>query len=175
MNVRNTVIIFVVSGFWHGSDWTYIVWGAYYAVLFIPLLLMKRNRLYLDTVAEGKIFPSLADTGRMLMTFGILVFSLIIFRSNDLGHAWDYFLGIFDESLFSIPEVFIGGDRKALKTTLFIVGLFIVEWFHRTDQYALERLGLKWPMLARWSIYWFIIIIILRNAGKEQEFIYFQF
>ena len=61
MKVRNTFIIFIVSGFWHGANWTFIVWGALNAIYFLPLLLTKKNRNHIDIVAKGKQFPTLYE------------------------------------------------------------------------------------------------------------------
>lgn len=66
---RNTMIIFLVSGLWHGANWTFICWGTFHALLFLPLLLMKKNRKYRDTVAENRILPSFKEIGQITITF----------------------------------------------------------------------------------------------------------
>lgn len=175
MKVRNTFIIFIVSGFWHGANWTFIVWGALNAVFFLPLLLMKRNRQNLNDVAEGKFFPPIGDLLKILLTFSLTVLAWIFFRAENIGHAVDYIAGIFNSNLFSIPDLLTGDDKKPLKTILFVLVLILIEWVGRSEQYGIERLGWKLPRLVRWSAYWLIIVIIILNAGEEQEFIYFQF
>ena len=80
--IRNTFIIFLLSGFWHGANWTFIAWGAYHAFLFLPLILTGKNRKYTNQVAEGRVLPSLREVGQMLVTFFLAVFGWIIFRST---------------------------------------------------------------------------------------------
>jgi D-alanyl-lipoteichoic acid acyltransferase DltB (MBOAT superfamily) len=75
MKVRNTFIIFIVSGFWHGANWTFIVWGALNAIYFLPLLLTNNNRNHLEIVAKGKYLPSAKEILLMLITFALTVFA----------------------------------------------------------------------------------------------------
>src|SRR5690606_24136153 len=103
MKVRNTFIIFIVSGFWHGANWTFIVWGALNAVYFLPLLLLNKNRSNIDIVAKGKFLPSFREFIAMSITFLLTAFAWIFFRSENLNHAVTYVGGIFSESLFQIP------------------------------------------------------------------------
>lgn len=77
MKVRNTFIIFLLSGFWHGANWTFIAWGALNAMYFLPLLLTQNNRANLDIVAQGKNVPSFREFSSMLVTFGLTVFAWI--------------------------------------------------------------------------------------------------
>jgi D-alanyl-lipoteichoic acid acyltransferase DltB (MBOAT superfamily) len=165
--VRNTFIIFLVSGFWHGANWTFIVWGAYHAILFLPLILLENNRKYTDTVAVGRIFPTIKELLQMGITFGLVAFGWIFFRADNMSQAWVYISGIFSFSLFSMPEI-IG-----VKALLFIVLFMIIEWIGRGNQYAIEKIG-KIPLL-RYAVYYVIIIAIILFAGSTQEFIYFQF
>lgn len=173
MKVRNTFIIFIVSGFWHGANWTFIVWGALNALFFLPLLLTKNNRKNLDTVAQGRRFPTFKEFLKMLLTFGLTVFAWIFFRAENINHAFAYISGIFSSTLFSIPRQFGGIDALI---TIALTALFIlVEWNGRNDKYAIEKFGLKWNRLLRWALYYAIVITIFTFAGKQQEFIYFQF
>jgi D-alanyl-lipoteichoic acid acyltransferase DltB (MBOAT superfamily) len=173
MKVRNTFIIFIVSGFWHGANWTFIVWGALNAIYFLPLLLTNNNRNNLEPVAQGKLFPSLKELSFMLLTFGLTVFAWIFFRAENIGHAISYISEILSPSLFSIPK--FAGMRTAL-TTIILVAIFVfVEWKGREGQYAIAHLGFKWKRSVRWAIYYSIICAILLFGGKEQQFIYFQF
>ncbi|MDR0745689.1 MAG: MBOAT family protein, partial [Mediterranea sp.] len=87
---RNTLIIFLVSGFWHGANWTFICWGAFHALLFLPLLLFGRNRKYTDVVAKGNVLPNLKEACQMLTTFLLVVIGWIIFRAETIHQAWDY-------------------------------------------------------------------------------------
>ena len=169
MKVRNTFIIFIVSGFWHGANWTFIVWGALNAVYFLPLLLTKNNRSNLDTVAHGRYFPTLKELSLMLVTFGMTVFAWIFFRADNMTHAISYIAEIFSSSLLSVPEV------RPRNILLLICSFIFVEWLGRENQYAIEKLGMKWYRPLRYALYYAIVLAIFWFAGKEQEFIYFQF
>ena len=173
MKVRNTFIIFVVSGFWHGANWTFIVWGALNAIYFLPLLLTNNNRNNLETVAQGELFPNLKELFFILLTFSLTVFAWIFFRANNIQHAIHYISEILSISLFTIPK--FEGMGRAL-TTIIIVGIFtLVEWQGREGQYAIEHLGTKWSRPLRFAMYYEIIFAIFWFGGKEQQFIYFQF
>ena len=173
MKVRNTFVIFIVSGFWHGANWTFIVWGALNAIYFLPLLLTKKNRSNLDVIAKGKYFPSIKELSFMLLTFVLTVFAWIFFRAENIGHAFSYISEILSTSIFEVPRF---PDRIDALITLCLVSLFIfVEWFGREGQYAIEKIGLKWKRPIRYVMYYAIIIVIVWFGGKEQQFIYFQF
>ena len=169
IKVRNTFIIFIVSGFWHGANWTFIVWGALNAIYFLPLLLTNNNRNNLETIAQGKLIPSLKDISSMFLTFGLTVFAWIFFRSENIGHAISYISEIFSLSIFTLPEVLP-------KTTILLIMVFIlIEWLGREQQFAIQYLGFKWKRPLRYAMYYAIIITIFWFSGKEQQFIYFQF
>ncbi|HTO35098.1 MAG TPA: MBOAT family O-acyltransferase, partial [Flavobacterium sp.] len=169
MKVRNTFIIFLVSGFWHGANWTFIVWGFLNALYFMPLLLTKNNRKNLDIVAADRIVPSARELFSMSLTFALTVFAWIFFRAESLSHAFSYIKNIFTSELFAKPTVF----------PLYLFGLIMffvfMEWIGRTGQYAIENIGLKWKRPLRWGLYYGIVVLIFLFMTKEQEFIYFQF
>ncbi len=169
MRIRNTFIIFIVSGFWHGANWTFIVWGALNALYFLPLLLTDNNRRNLDIVAKGRLLPSLGEIGAMLTTFGLTVLAWVFFRAENILHALAYLSEIFSPSIINPPEVF-----SAL-TVLLIVVFMVIEWIGRTEEYALEKLGLQSKRPVRWIMYFSLFFIVLWFSGKEQQFIYFQF
>ncbi len=170
MKVRNTFIIFLVSGFWHGANWTFIIWGFLNALYFLPLLLAKRNRNHLDVVAQDNILPSFSELFKMGVTFGLTVLAWVFFRAENLSHAWSYLSGIFDRSLMSLPAV-----RPT--NLIFLLFFFIlVEWFGRRQQFAIETLFIKQPRLIKWSFYMLLIaLIFVFSSVEQQEFIYFQF
>lgn len=170
MKVRNTFIIFVVSGFWHGADWTFLAWGALNAVYFLPLLLTHSNRAHLGSVAEGRTLPTLREVFQMGTTFLLTCVAWVFFRANDLHSAFLYLKGILHPSLFSVPEM-------GKVTTLLLVALFVLmEWSGRTHGSALEGIGLSWPRWLRWSFYVLLVFAtgFLMYPG-EIPFIYFQF
>jgi alginate O-acetyltransferase complex protein AlgI len=173
MKIRNTFIIFIVSGFWHGANWTFIVWGALNAIYFLPLLLTSNNRRHMETVAQGKLLPGLRETGMMLLTFSLTLIAWIFFRASDVSHAISYLGGIFSSSFFTFPQL---GDMQHAIIVLALVAVFLViEWNGRENQYAIEHIGITWTQPVRHVLYYSIILVIVLYGGQEQQFIYFQF
>ena len=172
MKIRNTFAIFLVSGFWHGANWTFICWGAINALYFIPLLLSNNNRNNLNVVAEGKILPSLRELIAMLTTFSLTVFAWIFFRAENIKHAFSYIAGVFSSSILSMPE--FNGMDNALIILCLIVGFLVIEWLGRNDKFALEKV-LTNIKLIRVLIYIILITSLFLFATKPQDFIYFQF
>ncbi len=172
MKIRNTFIIFVASGFWHGANWTFIVWGLLNAIYFLPLLLTNKNRSNIDTIANGKILPNIWELLSILLTFGLTVFAWIFFRAENIEHAFQYISDIFkDPGSFILLSVY-----WKYKTIILLILIFIIiEWVGRDGQYAIYKLGLKWKRPIRYAMYFVIIIAIFWFGGKEQQFIYFQF
>ena len=167
--IRNTFVIFLVSGFWHGANWTFIVWGAYHAFLFLPLILTGKNRKYTNQIAEGRYLPTLKETGQMLLTFILTVFGWIVFRSESIGQAWEVILGIMNSSLFTAPMVVVG-----LKKIVFVIGvLLLVEWLNRSKEHGLAIGNL--PLWLKIASCYVLVLVILELGGNSQSFIYFQF
>lgn len=173
MRIRNTFIIFIVSGFWHGANWTFIVWGALNALFILPSIIMKTNRNNLETVAQGNLLPTVKEFFQMTITFTLAVFAWIFFRAENITHALSYISGIFSKSLFSIPT--ITPHFPVLIIIILIIIFTIIEWLGREQQYAIAILGTKWKSSLRYAMYYAIIIAIFWFAGKDQQFIYFQF
>lgn len=178
VRIRNTFIIFIVSGFWHGANWTFIVWGALNALYFLPLLLAKRNRIHLDSVAEGKILPSLKDLLKMGLTFTLTVVAWIFFRAENMGHALDILSEIGSPSLFTFPGgSHFTGTSLHPHTMFALMGFFVLtEWLGRSHPFAISHLGKKWRWGYRWLAYAIIIVLTgLFAQTAESPFIYFQF
>jgi D-alanyl-lipoteichoic acid acyltransferase DltB (MBOAT superfamily) len=167
--IRNTFIIFVVSGFWHGANWTFIIWGMLNAIYFLPSMLTKNNRKFIEIVAKGKNLPTLKEFSLMILTFTLTLFAWIFFRANNTTHALSYLNEIFSKSLFSFPQVF-----PIVRISLIILFIFI-EWIGRENNYAIEKIGLGWKRYYRWIFYYSIIAMIFLLGGKQAQFIYFQF
>ena len=181
--VRNTFIIFLLSGFWHGANWTFVLWGAYHALLFVPLLLLNKNRRYRDTVATAtlpdgaiktKLLPSLKEAGQMLLTFALAVFGWIIFRSENISDIGLYLSGICDmHGLLMLPIK----KKLLLRCICFIIIMLGIEWGNRLQEYGLVLKGkgifkYKW---IRILIYYLLIISMLEFSTHQHSFIYFQF
>ena len=180
ITVRNTFIIFIVSGFWHGANWTFIIWGALNAIYFLPLLLMKRNRRNLDTVAENRLLPTLRESFGMVTTFILTIFAWIFFRAESVTHAFSYIANIFTSEIIYKPYILESHiiESRTPDKILLLVGLFLlVEWIGRKHQFALA-LNFKNTFLNkafRWSVYLVLVVLIKEFSGRPQEFIYFQF
>lgn len=178
IKIRNTLIIFIVSGFWHGANWTFIVWGGLNALYYLPLLLTNNNRNNIESVAHGRYLPNARELSSMLITFGLTVFAWIFFRAENIQHAFSYIDGIFSKSLMSIPvldlkKISVGAD--IIYVVLLIMFFLLFEWLHRNKQYGLQFNDIKVSKVVRWSIYYTIIGLIIYFQGNQQTFIYFQF
>lgn len=173
IKIRNVFIIFIVSGFWHGANWTFIIWGALNALYFLPILLTGKNRTNIEIVAKGKIFPSIKEVLLIFITFSLTVLSWVFFRADSVHHAFDYISVIFSPSFFSTPNFL--GINKSFKIIFLLILFIFVEWQGREGQFAIENLGLKWKRPIRYLMYYVIIFAIFWFSGKEQQFIYFQF
>jgi D-alanyl-lipoteichoic acid acyltransferase DltB (MBOAT superfamily) len=174
MKVRNTFIIFIVSGFWHGANWTFIIWGALNALYFMPLLLFNKNRKNKNNIAQGRYLPSFREFFQIIFTFSLTVLAWIFFRAENINHAFSYLSTIFSKSIFSMPSFM--GKKIALITSLLILFFIVIEWVGRNNKFAIEYIGLKWNKLLRWSWYAFIVFLIgAYMQTSETPFIYFQF
>ena len=173
MKVRNTFIIFLVSGFWHGANWTFIIWGLLNALFIMPSIIFNTNRTNLDIVAQGKLFPTLKEFLSILFTFSLTVFAWIFFRSNTIDQALGYISRIFSASFFSVPLVKV--DMYDTYIYALVMLFIIIEWLGREQKYALAQVMPNKPKVYRWAFYYLLIVIIFIFAGSNQEFIYFQF
>ena len=169
LKLRNTFIIFLVSGFWHGGNWTFIAWGALHALFFLPLLLFNKNRSHIDSVAKGKMLPSLKEFSRMLLTFLLVVLAWVFFRADSMHQAINYISHIFTSALFKIPEI-----RPSLVIMVLAVFIFM-EWLGREKNYAIENFAIHLSIPLKWAFHLFLFTVIILCMGKEQPFIYFQF
>lgn len=170
-SVRNTFIIFLISGFWHGANWTFIVWGALNALYVLPLILFKRNRNNTGPIAPNRILPSLTDAVNILITFFLTTLAWVFFRANSVTHGIDYINQLFS-NLFAQPEQqFI--DLKLIALILLMLG---IEWLFRNKEFVLEIGHNEKQVVPRWALYISLIGIILLFAPHvPQNFIYFQF
>lgn len=168
-SLRNTFIIFIVSGFWHGANWTFICWGAFHALLFLPLLLTSNNRKHCGNVAEGKLLPSWKETFQMVGTFLLAVIGWILFRAEDMGQALGY-IG----RLFSMHSSVEKMPSHSLEIGIYVLILWIVEWLQRDKAHALQISFIRSKSL-RITIFTLLILLIEMTMGEPSSFIYFQF
>ncbi|KAA0991323.1 MBOAT family O-acyltransferase [Dyadobacter aurulentus] len=169
ISIRNTMIIFMVSGLWHGASWNYLIWGTYHGLLFLPLLIFGTNRKHTEIIAKGRLIPSITDMLSIATTFFLVMIGWIFFRAPDLTTALEYLRGIFNTSLLTPPE-------PVSHSFLYVALAFmiIVEWFQREKQHGLEiKTAIPAPM--RWALYVALCLICIAHFRQNQEFIYFQF
>ncbi|MDO7136433.1 MBOAT family O-acyltransferase [Algibacter lectus] len=167
MKIRNTFIIFLVSGFWHGANWTFLIWGLLNAIYFLPIMLLNKNRINTDTVAQGKYLFNIKEFFQLSLTFFLIIIAWVFFRAASVTEAVQYIGSMFSASLFQFPSADI-------KPFLYILILVIIEWFQREKQHGLVLDNVKLAPV-RWSIYAFVFCLILFFGAKSESFIYFQF
>ena len=171
--VRNTFVIFLLSGFWHGANWTFIAWGTYHALLFLPLILLGQNRKYTNQVAEGHLLPTWKEALQILITFGFVVLGWIIFRAETITQAWNILCSICSRSLLSIPWLHNRYFYIPLFLCLFLQ--IIVEWLNREKAHSLELSFINNHVM-KYLIYFVLItLIMLFTPPTASPFIYFQF
>jgi alginate O-acetyltransferase complex protein AlgI len=171
MKIRNTFIIFIVSGFWHGANWTFVIWGLLNAIYFLPLLITNNNRNNLHIVAEGKFLPSFKDFIKIFVTFSLTVLAWIFFRAENVTHAFSILAEIFSPSLFELPKFF---DLKIFALLLFFL---LIEWVGKSYQHPLHILDSVKSRLIKYAFY-LLILFVIYFYGKNNvtlDFIYFQF
>lgn len=166
--IRNVGIIFLVSGFWHGANWTFIFWGALHALFFMPLLLGKKNRKNTNQVSENNLIPSLTELINMLVTFLLVTLAWVFFRAETIHAAFSYNLRLFSNLNFNIEYLSI--ERYSIEI-LALIGIFILfEWFNRHAEHPFTG-KFKWIKI----IGVLVMILTLGVYSNHQDFIYFQF
>jgi alginate O-acetyltransferase complex protein AlgI len=169
MKIRNTFIIFLVSGFWHGANWTFIIWGALNALYFLPLLVTNNNRIHLDTVARGKLFPTFREAFSITVTFALTVFAWIFFRAKSLDDAFAYIGGIFSLN-FENAFQFLPHNRNAPELLPLLAAFILAEWFSREHEH---------PVFGKFKTAKLLMIVLgillFGVFSDTTQFIYFQF
>lgn len=169
--IRNIFIIFLVSGLWHGANWTFLVWGAYYAILFLPLILAGKNRKHTNQVAEGRFLPTWKETGQMLLTFFLALIGWIVFRAESIVQAWGYIQGMTDGNLFRSPWIY--NSTYMLPMPIILLVFIVLEWTGRNKECPLKVNGTK--KIWQWLVYILFVVMIFSFGKPAESFIYFQF
>ena len=154
----NTMIVFSLSGLWHGADWTFVIWGTVNGLLLLPFVFMPRRQL--------SEHAALRDIPRCLLTYFIFAMIFIAFRAAGIGQ------------LCEIGSVIIHGQWLVwppfMEALYYIIPFFIIEWLGRKQEFPL--LKMQFPRVLRWTIYWGLLLgISLASLDKYTQFIYFQF
>ena len=171
---RNIAVIFLVSGFWHGANWTFIAWGALHALFFFPLLISKKNRLHITPIAEGRRLPTGRELFQIFCTFTIVCVAWVFFRADSLMDAFAYLWRAISTLHTDLPAFASYIAHEAFEPLIMIIVLLVVEWTQREHQHGLNLSKVKWAPV-RYAIYYAIIFIIFQYGGEQQDFIYFQF
>ncbi len=173
ITIRNILIVFIISGFWHGASWNFIFWGLLNAILILPAILKGTNRKYIKSINENKQLPNISEFLKIFKTFSLVTFTFIFFRTENLSDAFIYLKIIFSNTLFELP--YFLGMRQALILIILIGFLLLIEWLGRDSEYAIKKLFKKHHIIIQWVFYFFIVIIILLYGTNNSNFIYFQF
>jgi D-alanyl-lipoteichoic acid acyltransferase DltB (MBOAT superfamily) len=173
--VRNTFIIFLVSGLWHGSSWNFIVWGFIHACGFLPLLLLNKNREHLtDVVAQNRKLPNLVEIWQMITTFTLVTFAWIFFRLTSIHDALSYIKRIFENllkhpnQLFHMPKSNSIDDFDLILTIPMILSITLFDWWLKNNKIN------KTPNYIT-IVMCFLSIFFLFGRSVKTDFIYFQF
>ena len=180
MKMRNVLAVFVLSGIWHGANWTFVFWGALNALLFLPLILGKVHRSHLDTVSHGRILPSFKDTYMMFTTFSITCVCWVFFRAESVHVAFSY-IGQAVERIFSNPkETFMSLPLSPSELTFdfatllaSFLTLFTIDWIQRDKSHGLFEL--PFPRALNFGVYLFLAVLVAEYFFGRGSFIYFQF
>jgi len=171
--VLNTIIVFALSGLWHGANWTFVLWGLYNALLFIPLIITGKGR-YKDTVAHGRHWPSLKELGLMLATFTLSTLGLSLFRAPSLHDFITFITTMLSPSILQV-----GFGHEIRLALAYCALMMLVEWLTRERRFGLDFgdspsgiLRYRW---VRWMIYVTLYAYIVIMSGLHSNFIYFQF
>lgn len=160
---RNTLAIFLVSGLWHGANWTFVCWGGYHALLFLPFMISGKTKTdsSLDVITLKKV-------SNIIITFVLVVVGWIIFRSSNISEAWNYMYSLVTNGVSGVNSVTISAYK-------YIVILLIIEWLTRDLEQPLRAVhSIRFPLL-RYIIYIVAVFFVLIFAAPSQGFIYFQF
>ena len=163
ISLINIFIIFLVSGFWHGANWTFIVWGLFHSILFIPSFIFKTNRKYVSSIiAENSLMPSPKEFIQVGTTFILVTIGWVFFRSETIGDSFNYIINMTQN--FQIPKL------NFAKYLVFIFVLLITDWYFRKDE-RLEKGKINIIFFGIVAVYLVSKIIMSANT----EFIYFEF
>ena len=169
--IRNTILVFFISGLWHGANWTFICWGLYHACLIAFFILLGINTKTKDVVAQGRLLPTAKEIGQLIVTFLLVIFGWIIFRAENITQLSDICHAMIENQFFDPNYVY---GKKYLISAIVMI---IIEWLQRDKQHALQLPNntLFRKRVVRWSLYVGMYLYIISSTGQSQTFLYFQF
>ena len=170
--IRNVFVVFLVSGLWHGANWTFVCWGLIHALLFIPSFIIGTNRKAYSTWHWPAVSPqNIADLGRILGIFLLVMLSWVFFRASSINHAFAYLGGIFSGS-FTAEAFYNPYDHQLLTFEHYTILLFLL-----LEVILCNQLIKQTPRWLRWGAYGAALILIVTaiQLNSSVPFIYFQF
>ena len=177
--IRNVCIVFLVSGFWHGANWTFIFWGLINALFFLPLLMMNRHKKKLSDLEKEKLLPSISDCFQIGLTFALVTFTWIFFRAESIMHAFAFIKCIGTNPNFLTIHSNLTYQKPIIPLVFYLFFLIVIEWVNRHNEHIIsnriqqKKIG---ATLLRYGLYFLILLLILLNVkNKASDFIYFQF
>lgn len=171
--IRNIFFVFILSAFWHGANWTFILWGILHAFYFLINLQIQKIKINIHDFSQHKIITSLKKIISNGLTFSLVTFAWIFFRAENINHAFSYIVNIFSKSLFITPD--FNQLKHALICFALVLLMLICEFITRKLEHPLKFNNYLFPRKLRWLIYLTIILLIINYPGEKQDFIYFQF
>ena len=166
LQIRNLFIVFVISGLWHGANWTFIIYGSIHAALYIMYVLYKKWEKNNPYKLPSRL-AVVSDLAAIAVTFMILTLARVYFRSPSVGEANDYLGLIFSGSLFEKPAV------SRLFVLLLLLFVFL-EYLQRDKRHLLDIVSIRSKGI-RYTIYLLVVFMTIYYAGEAQSFVYFKF
>ncbi len=155
----NVMIVFAISGLWHGAAWTFVLWGTVCGLLMLPRVFFKADKRPDDT-------PALRDLPRCFMVFMLFAFAFLIFRAHSIAHLGEMATALVHGSWTAVP--------MGVTSLTYIVPLLAIDWMGRRHEFPLA--SMPFPAWARWTVYWTLLVLItIYSTGKQVDYIYFQF
>ena len=167
------MIVFLLSGLWHGADWSFVAWGAYHGLLLVLLILLNRNTKYEHVVAHDRVFPSFKELGQMVLIFTLVTIGWMMFRASTITDFYHYILKIFSQSSFT--PIWLGNKVDYIPLFVCIGCMLIIEWVQRNKHHGLEMDKARINKVLSLLMYAFALFVIFALRVAMVRFIYFQF
>ena len=169
--IRNTMIVFLVSGLWHGANWTFICWGMYHSCLIALFFMFGFNTKTKGIVALDRLFPTMKEIFQMITTFVFVVIGWMIFRAESLGEFCNIMHAVGSNQFFDYNQFY------GKKFFIYVLIMLTIEWLQRNKEHALQLPNnvVFHSKIVRWSLYVGIYVLIIVSRGQSQTFLYFQF
>ncbi len=166
--VRNVFIVFLLSGLWHGANWTFVAWGGYNACLLTVQRWLRSNQK-----SDLSDTPTWHSILQIIFTFFLVAIGWVVFRSASIAEAFDYLTRLFT----TLSSFSLGGLQHGKVALLYCGLMLVVEWMQRDRLCPLQLKGLAVGRyrVVRWTIYYLVLILVFFGRGEDQTFIYFQF